>query len=89
MKVDGQLTTSNLTSNKVNGFEVAGADKKFVPADARLSGNKIIVSSNIVTKPVAVRYAWNDNPTNVNLFDQQGLPAEPFRTDKWLEQTFE
>jgi len=89
MKVDGQLTTSNLTSNKVNGFEIAGVDKLFVPADARLSGNKIIVSNSKVTNPVAVRYAWNDNPVNVNLFDQQGLPAEPFRTDKWLEQTFE
>ena len=68
---------------EVMGFEIAGADQKFVWAEAKLEGkNKIKVSSPQVLKPVAVRYAWGDNPV-VNLQDRNGLPVTPFRTDNW------
>ncbi len=66
------------------GFAVAGADKKFVWAEARIEGDRVIVSSKQVKKPVAVRYAWANNP-DVNLVNSQGLPASPFRTDDWIE----
>jgi sialate O-acetylesterase len=61
-------------------FAIAGADKKFVWAKAKIEGDKIIVSSNAVTKPMYVRYAWADNP-DVNLYNREDLPASPFRTD--------
>lgn len=64
------------------GFEIAGADRKFFWADARINGETIIVSSKDVPKPIAVRYAWADNPT-VNLYNGANLPASPFRTDDW------
>ncbi len=62
-------------------FEVAGADGSFVPADAKIDGNKVIVSSAKVKSPVAVRYAWHAL-ANPNLFNTEGLPARPFKTDK-------
>jgi sialate O-acetylesterase len=61
-------------------FAIAGADKKFVWAKAKIEGDKIIVSSDAVPKPMYVRYAWADNP-EVNLYNKEGLPASPFRTD--------
>jgi len=64
-------------------FAIAGEDKKFVWAKARIKRNKVIVWSDQVEKPVAVRYAWADNPAGANLFNKEGLPASPFRTDKW------
>ncbi|HEX7317305.1 MAG TPA: sialate O-acetylesterase [Pyrinomonadaceae bacterium] len=64
------------------GFYVAGADRKFVPAEARIEKDSIIVWSKDVLAPVAVRYAWADNPA-VNLYNADGLPASPFRTDDW------
>lgn len=67
----------------LGGFEVAGADKKFYPAEAVIEGNKVIVQSNQVAKPVAVRYAWADVLTDANLMNKEGLPAWPFRTDNW------
>jgi sialate O-acetylesterase len=67
---------------KPTGFAIAGADKKFVWADARIEGNTIVVSSPQVTEPVAVRYAWSNNPA-ANLYNAAGLPASPFRTDNW------
>jgi len=66
----------------LKGFAVAGADKKWVWADARIDGNAVVVSSKDVAKPVAVRYAWADNP-ECNLANKEGLPASPFRTDDW------
>ncbi|WP_207431207.1 sialate O-acetylesterase [Sabulibacter ruber] len=70
----------------LKGFAVAGNDHKFYWADARIDGNKVLVSSGKVRNPVAVRYAWADNP-DCNLVNQEGLPAVPFRTDDWkLEQ---
>lgn len=64
-------------------FEIAGEDQKFVWADARIDGEKVVVSSDEVPNPVAVRYAWADNPEGCNLYNAAGLPASPFRTDTW------
>jgi sialate O-acetylesterase len=66
----------------LKGFAVAGADRRFVWAEARIEGETVIVSSPAVLKPVAVRYAWADNPST-NLANEAGLPASPFRTDDW------
>lgn len=62
-------------------FAIAGEDQKFVWADAVIRGNKVIVSSKIVKNPVAVRYAWSNNPEDANLCNKEGLLASPFRTD--------
>jgi len=64
------------------GFAIAGSDRKFHWATGRLLGNRIILSSPNVPKPVAVRYLWEDNPPS-NLKNAAGLPAVPFRTDDW------
>ena len=66
----------------LKGFAIAGKDKKFVWADARIKGDEIEVSSHDVFNPVAVRYAWAYNPV-CNLYNKEGLPASPFRTDDW------
>ena len=66
----------------VKGFAIAGADRVFVWAEARIEGNMVIVSSDKVAAPVAVRYAWALNPPN-NLRNASNLPASPFRTDDW------
>lgn len=68
----------------LKGFAIAGEDKKFVWADARIEGPAVVVSSPQVKDPVAVRYAWASNP-NCNLYNKAGLPASPFRTDNWQE----
>lgn len=67
----------------VRGFAIAGEDKKFVWAKAVVDGDKVIVESNLVQKPVAVRYAWGNNPDDANLYNKENLPASPFRTDDW------
>lgn len=64
------------------GFEIAGSDWKYWPAAARITGNSVIVSSDMVREPVAVRYGWDDD-LEPNLFNGAGLPAAPFRTDEW------
>jgi len=66
----------------LKGFAIAGADRKFVWADARIDGQTVVVSSDKVPEPVAVRYGWADNPV-CNLYNKEGLPATPFRTDDW------
>ena len=68
---------------QLQGFSIAGADKRFVWADAEISGDKVIVSSKEVPQPAAVRYAWSNAFQWANLFNQDGLPAQPFRTDSW------
>lgn len=68
--------------NAPEGFYVAGADRKFVPAEARVEGASVVVWSKDVPHPSAVRYAWADNPAG-NLSNAEGLPASPFRTDDW------
>jgi sialate O-acetylesterase len=65
----------------LKGFAVAGADKKFVWAQATIENNAVVVYSDKVPQPVAVRYGWADNPDDVNLYNVEGLPASPFRTD--------
>lgn len=68
------------------GFAIAGADRKFVWASAHIEGDSVVVSSPEVKQPVAVRYAWADNPQG-NLYNSAGLPAAPFRTDDWPGRT--
>ena len=63
-------------------FAIAGAGKKFVWAKAKIEGNKVVVWNDAITGPLYVRYAWADNPVNPNLYNKEGLPASPFRTDK-------
>lgn len=94
MKVEGnkvrisftQTGTGLLVKDKygyLKGFEVAGSDQKFYFAKAWTEGNDVIVSCDAVTQPVAVRFAWADNPEDANLFNNEGFPAVPFRTDTW------
>lgn len=64
-------------------FAIAGSDSTFVWADARIDGNKVVVWSDEVDNPIAVRYAWADNPEGANLYNEEGLPTSPFRTDNW------
>lgn len=73
-----------ITKNKygyVSGFAIAGSDRKFYWAKATLQGNMVMVSSKEVKDPVAVRYCWSDNPGSIDLYNEHGLPAAPFRTD--------
>jgi len=71
-----------LPADKLVGFAVAGEDKKWSEADAKIDGDIVAVSSAEVTKPVAVRYAWHNSPEG-NLYNKEGLPASPFRSDDW------
>jgi len=66
----------------LQGFALAGADRRFHWAEARIVGRRVEVHSPAVPRPVAVRYAWADNP-RCNLFNKEGLPASPFRSDEW------
>lgn len=68
--------------NTLTAFEIAGIDKKFYWANAEIVGNKIVLNSKDVQKPIAARYAWSSNPA-ANLYNKDGLPAIPFRTDNW------
>lgn len=91
MKIEGdriviQFATSGklVTKDKygyVRGFAIAGNDNKFYWAKAQIRDRSIIVYSDKVMKPIAVRYAWADNPGSLDLYDSGGLPAAPFRTD--------
>ncbi|MDT3402226.1 sialate O-acetylesterase [Mucilaginibacter terrae] len=82
------LTFSNTGSGlvakgggKLRYFAIAGDDKRFIWADARIEGNTVIVSNDKIIQPKFVRYAWADNPDGANLYNIEGLPASPFRTD--------
>lgn len=70
------------SGGELQGFAIAGANHQFVWAQAAIDGDTVIVWSDEVAEPVAVRYAWHDNTDTANLFNQQGLPAIPFATDK-------
>ncbi len=67
----------------LKGFEIAGEDQQFHFAQAAIEGDQVIVWSNAVKKPIAVRYGWTDAPIDANLFNKAGFPATPFRTDQW------
>jgi len=67
-------------------FTIAGEDKKFIEAKAEISGNSVIVNAEGVSKPVAVRFGWHET-AEPNLANAAGLPASPFRTDKWTDAT--
>ncbi len=70
---------------KLTGFAIAGADRKFVWADATIDGDTVVVSNPLVAAPASVRYAWADNP-ECDLYNKAGLPASPFRTDDWPQE---
>jgi len=74
------LTTTD--GEELGEFAIAGSDKKFVWAKAKIEGNNVMVWHDSILNPVYVRYAWADNPVNPNLYNREGLPASPFRTDK-------
>jgi sialate O-acetylesterase len=76
----------NSPNSELEGFAICGADKQWVWADAKIAGNNVLVWSDKVAAPVAVRYAWSDNPT-CNLYNGAGLPASPFRTDDFTPVT--
>ncbi|MFA5864881.1 MAG: sialate O-acetylesterase [Phycisphaerae bacterium] len=75
----GLMTRNN---EPPKGFAIAGSDRKFVWAQAKIDGQTILVWSKQVPKPLAVRYAWADNPV-CNLYNKARLPGAPFRTDDW------
>ena len=68
---------------KLQGFAIAGADKVFHWADATIEGDTLVLKSANVPKPIATRYAWGADHPWANLFNKDGLPAQPFRTDSW------
>ena len=72
---------------QLNEFIIAGEDQKFLPAQAKIEGNTIVVWNEMITKPVAVRYSWKNFP-HPDLYNKSGLPATPFRTDQWPGVTF-
>jgi sialate O-acetylesterase len=90
MKVEGNTISVSFTNigsgliakggSELKYFAIAGADKKFVWAKAKIEGNSVVVWNDQVANPVAVRYAWADNPEGANLYNKEGLPASPFRT---------
>jgi sialate O-acetylesterase len=67
-------------NGKARGFEIAGADGKFHWAHARQNGQEIVVSNEKIKQPIAVRYSWSNTPDG-NVYNQEDLPAVPFRTD--------
>ena len=92
MQVDGDRIVLSFTETgrglacrgkELKHFAIAGEDRKFVWAKAVIRGNRVVVSSPEVKHPVAVRYAWSDNPSDANLCNKDGLLASPFRTDNW------
>ena len=76
-------STLMMKGTELKGFEIAGEDKKFYYAQAKIEGNTVIVNNINVNKPVSVRYGWSNAPIDANLFNQEGLPTSPFRTDSW------
>ena len=82
-KKKGLAPTQEVRDGTLGHFSIAGADKKWHPARARIQGKEVIASSPQVQTPVAVRYAFSQNPEGANLYNKEGLPASPFRTDRW------
>lgn len=82
-KKEGRAATTEDKEGKLKRFAIAGADKKWFWAEAMIEKNTVVVSSPEVPVPVAVRYAFEMNPDGANLYNREGLPASPFRTDTW------
>jgi sialate O-acetylesterase len=78
----GGLRTAR-SGEPVRGFYLAGADRRWVPAQARIDGDRILLSSPAVAAPVAARYAWVNNASEANVVGGDGLPLPPLRTDDW------
>jgi sialate O-acetylesterase len=74
---------TRVPAGTIGGFAISGSDRRFLWAKAEIVGDKIVVWSDQVPRPVAVRYAWENNPDHANLVNVAGLPAAPFRTDAW------
>jgi sialate O-acetylesterase len=74
------------TPERILGFEIAGADRKFATASAKIQGDTVVVWNDTIARPVAVRYGWANNPV-CDLYNEAGLPASPFRTDDWPDST--
>jgi sialate O-acetylesterase len=79
--VNGKLLAKG--GGELQGFEICGDDQQFHPATARIEGQTLTVASTDVPNPVAIRYAWTNNPESANLTDDSGLPASPFRSDSY------
>ena len=82
-KKNGYEPTAEVPGGKLQRFAIAGEDKQWFWADAVTDGATVVVSSPSVPNPVAVRYAYSQNPDGCNLYNKEGLPASPFRTDSW------
>ena len=80
---NGLAPTKEVRGGKLKWFAIAGKDKVWHWADAVIDGQSVVVSSDKVAAPVAVRYAFTMNPEGANLYNKEGLPASPFRTDDW------
>ena len=65
------------------GFEIAGPDRKFYFARAFIQDDQVVVSADSVDNPVAIRYGWSNAPADINLYNLEGFPLSPFRTDDW------
>ena len=79
----GLSTSDKNRYSYINGFTIAGSDRKFVWAQAYIHEGKVIVFNDEIKEPVAVRYGWSNNPADNNLVNSDGLLASPFRTDSW------
>lgn len=80
---NGLEPVKEIKDGKLPWLSIAGEDKKFYFADARIDGNSLVVSCDKVQAPVAVRYHFTANPEGLHLYNKEGLPASPFRTDTW------
>lgn len=79
--VGNGLTARDAADGELRSFSICGADGEFVPARARIIGDKVVVQNDQIEEPFHVRYAWMDNPEEANLYNKEGLPASPFNTE--------
>jgi sialate O-acetylesterase len=80
--IGGGLMTTDLQGN-INGFEIAGKDQVFHKANAIIENDKIVISTKDINAPMHIRYSWMGDASKSNLFNKEGFPAVPFRTDDW------
>jgi len=80
---DGRKTAEEVKDVKLARFAIAGKDRKWVWAEAKIVGDMVVCTHPDVPNPVAVRHAFTMNPVGANLYNRDGLPASPFRTDNW------